>query len=147
MVIENQGIQTDGRVGTAGGVADERGVTDCRVEITGGIAEERSSTDGRVPREIGRGDTVLERAKTDGRVAGAINVSLERASANCRVTDRGVASARVIVLEREIADRRVAGGYLLEPRAPAPLAVLKLPVVLRKERRKAGSGVVMLPCC
>ena len=39
--IKTQGIQTDGRVDNALGVAFERSVTDCRVEVTGGVTEER----------------------------------------------------------------------------------------------------------
>ena len=46
-----------------------------------------SLTDGRVPREIPRGDTVLECALTDRRVAVADGVFIERTITDCRIVD------------------------------------------------------------
>ena len=86
----------------------ERSVTDCRVEVTGGIAEERFSTDGRVPSEIGRGDTVLERAETDGCLAVPVVLS---ESANAPLA---VLALPVVLLKSE----------------EKPVAVLDSPVLL-----------------
>ena len=67
------------------GVEFERAVTDCRVEVAGGVELKGFTTDGRVPREIGRGDTVLERAPTDGCVKAAGGVKCQRTNADGRV--------------------------------------------------------------
>src|SRR6266487_671987 len=123
-----------------GGDATAGSKSQRRVITGGGDANASSRSDGRVPREIGReGDTVLERAKTDGRVEVAINVSLQRPTANCRVIVRGAVSARVIEKERFIADGRVARGVGIVKKRAVTDGVVAGSVDITKERKGADS--------
>src|SRR6266545_3340931 len=101
---------SNGRVVAAGGVAKKRTSTVGRVEITRGVALERTSTDGRVSRT---GGIEKERCLTVGRVETAPGVAQKRPCAGCRIL--------VCSVEKE---------------RPAPMAVLKLPVVLLLSERK-----------
>src|SRR6266536_2035820 len=91
--VEQEGLNTDGRVAAAGGIVQEGLKTDSDVPIAGGVAKERSKTIGRVLLAFG---VVIERRITVGCVGIADCVVGERISASGTIEKpAGVAKERI----------------------------------------------------